>query len=86
MPGPSKIVQFQSMPDGSLVALDSNGNLWQGRIDTGYYSVQSAHNQAGLYGSSGQLNISQAKVYSAGQAQQVFMPGTGKVKWTKISE
>ncbi len=80
VPVPSKIVQFQSMPDGSLVALDSNGSLWQGRVDHGYSSQQQG--LAGwLYGQQSQLsNI------AAQQNQAQYVPGTGKLKWTKISE
>lgn len=72
------------MQDGSLVALDSNGNLWQGRIDSGYWvcsspatAQQSYGINTGLAGWTGQQNVT---------VPQAWQAGTGKIVWTKITE
>jgi hypothetical protein len=81
---PSKIIQFQSMPDGSLVALDSNGSLWRGVVDTGYYTQlagwQPTYASASTFTGAASSSIAQA------QAGNTYVQGTGKLKWTKISE
>lgn len=89
MSGPSKIVQFSLEQGGAIVALDSNGNLWRGEIDRG--SVGPANYQyAGMASWVGQSSTYQTALSSAlGQANQqqpTYTPGTGKVKWVRISE